>query len=404
MTLSDSASVDDDMPPDCGTSAARRPGWGERTDAKLGYLNASNIYRRRVYRTGAPPLSISLQQATSSKFAECDSSDQPNTMASDLPGGGKKPRTATPLAWRLVYLAVLSVVGWSFLSNRTASAAIATDVAATQGEIKAMHADVMALRSGYKAALTAESVHPIIQDALEQRLSKVATQISEDMGAHVAKSVATAVGAATRSELEGAVATIEADMRKQLLPQGKQLLALAQLLGELKGELKAEIRHAVADAMANATAALGSAAVGSAATSAAHAAPRRAHAAQEQAAPEAEHAAVHEAEHTAAHEAVHKAEHKAVHEAEHKAVHEAPAAVDAAATHTELTDTVGTPGLGMHAPQAESDAELVAAVGTHAQAHRPSARDIAPGVAHAPESLAVQPAASESEQNPHEEP
>ena len=87
------------------------------------------------------------------------------------------------------------------------------------------------------------------------------------------------------------------------------------------------------------------------------------------------------------------------------AVHEAaPAVVDAAATHTELTDTVGTPGLGMHAPQAESDAELVAAVGTHAQAHRPSVRDIAPGIAHAPESLAVQPAASESEQNPHEEP
>lgn len=321
-------------------------------------------------------------------------------MASDLPGGGKKPRTATPLAWRLVYLGILSVVGWSFLSNRAASAAIATDVAATHGEIKAMHADVMALRSGYQAALTAESVHPIIQDALEQRLSKVATQISEDMGAHVAKSVATAVGAATRSELEGAVATIEAGMRKQLLPQGKQLLALAQLLGELKGELKAELRHAVADAMANATAA-----VGSAAPSGAHAAPRHAHAAQEHAAHEAEHEAVHKAEHTAEHEAVHAAVHEAVDEAEHKAVHEAaPAVVDAAATHTELTDTVGTPGLGMHAPQAESDAELVAAVGTHAQAHRPSVRDIAPGIAHASESLAVQPAASESEQNPHEEP
>ena len=367
---------------------------------------------------------FSLQQATWSKFAEfgatsdatgatptgacdapeqCDANasgacDQPNTMASDLPGGGKKPRTATPLAWRLVYLGILSVVGWSFLSNRAASAAIATDVAATHGEIKAMHADVMALRSGYQAALTAESVHPIIQDALEQRLSKVATQISEDMGAHVAKSVATAVGAATRSELEGAVATIEAGMRKQLLPQGKQLLALAQLLGELKGELKAELRHAVADAMANATAA-----VGSAAPSATHVAPRHAHAAQEQAAHEAEHEAVHKAEHTAEHEAVHAAVHEAVDEAEHKAVHEAaPAVVDAAATHTELTDTVGTPGLGMHAPQAESDAELVAAVGTHAQAHRPSVRDIAPGIAHAPESLAVQPAASE--QNQHEEP
>ena len=79
---------------------------------------------------------------------------------------------------------------------------------------------------------------------------------------------------------------------------------------------------------------------------------------------------------------VHAAVHEAVDEAEHKAVHEpAPAVVDAAATHTELTDTVGTPGLGMHAPQAESDAELVAAVGTHAKAHRPSVRDIAPGIA-----------------------
>ena len=112
---------------------------------------------------------------------------------------------------------------------------------------------------------------------------------------------------------------------------------------------------------------------------------------------------MHKAEHTAVHEAEHKAVHESVNEAEHKAVHEAaPAVVDAAATHTELTDTVGTPGLGMHAPQAESDAELVAAVGTHAQAHRPSVRDIAPGIAHAPESLTVQPAASE--QNQHEEP
>ena len=151
-----------------------------------------------------------------------------------MPGGGKKPRTATPLAWRLVYLVVLSVVGWSFLSTRAASAAIATDVAATRDEIKAVHAEVMALRSGYKAALTADSVRPMLEDALEQRLSRVATQISEDMGAHVAKSVAAAVGAATRSELQGAVPTIEAGMRKQLLPQGKQLLALVQLLAELK--------------------------------------------------------------------------------------------------------------------------------------------------------------------------
>ena len=25
-------------------------------------------------------------------------------MGADLPGGGRKPRTATPLAWRLLYL------------------------------------------------------------------------------------------------------------------------------------------------------------------------------------------------------------------------------------------------------------------------------------------------------------
>jgi len=272
---------------------------------------------------------------------------------SDLPGGGKKPRTATPLAWRLVYLVVLSVVGWSFLSTRAASAAIATDVAATHDEIKAVHAEVMALRSGYKAALTADSVRPMLEDALEQRLSRVATQISEDMGAHVAKSVAAAVGAATRSELQGAVPTIEAGMRKQLLPQGKQLLALVQLLAELK----AELHHAVADAAGNATAA-----VASAAPSVALAAPPHAQAPREQAA----HAHVHAAVHEAAHEAAH-----------------------------ELTDAVGTPGLSMHAPQAESDSDLVAAVGTHAEAHPASVR----GITHASE-----PLASEQKENHHEEP
>lgn len=272
---------------------------------------------------------------------------------SDLPGGGKKPRTATPLAWRLVYLVVLSVVGWSFLSTRAASAAIATDVAATRDEIKAVHAEVMALRSGYKAALTADSVRPMLEDALEQRLSRVATQISEDMGAHVAKSVAAAVGAATRSELQGAVPTIEAGMRKQLLPQGKQLLALVQLLAELK----AELHHAVADAAGNATAA-----VASAAPSVALAAPPHAQAPREQAA----HAHVHAAVHEAAHEAAH-----------------------------ELTDAVGTPGLSMHAPQAESDSDLVAAVGTHAEAHPASVR----GITHASE-----PLASEQKENHHEEP
>lgn len=275
------------------------------------------------------------------------------SMVSDLPGGGKKPRTATPLAWRLVYLVVLSVVGWSFLSTRAASAAIATDVAATRDEIKAVHAEVMALRSGYKAALTADSVRPMLEDALEQRLSRVATQISEDMGAHVAKSVAAAVGAATRSELQGAVPTIEAGMRKQLLPQGKQLLALVQLLAELK----AELHHAVADAAGNATAA-----VASAAPSVALAAPPHAQAPREQAA----HAHVHAAVHEAAHEAAH-----------------------------ELTDAVGTPGLSMHAPQAESDSDLVAAVGTHAEAHPASVR----GITHASE-----PLASEQQENHHEEP
>jgi len=285
-------------------------------------------------------------------------------MVSDLPGGGKKPRTATPLAWRLVYLVVMSVLGWSFLSTRAASAAIATDVAAAHGEIKAVLAEVVALRSGYKAALTAESVRPMLEDALEQRLSKVATQISEDMGAHVAKSVAMAVGAATRTELEGAMPTIDAAMRKQLLPQGKQLLALVQLLGELKTELKVDLHRAVTSAVANATAA-----VASAAPSVALAATPHEQAPHEQAA------------HTVLHEAVHEA---------------APAVVDAAATHAEVTDAVGTPGLSMHAPQAESDKELVAALGTHAEAHPALVGDITHG---------AEPLAPEHQQeNHHEEP
>ena len=296
-----------------------------------------------------PPLKLLDERDATSAVAAA--------MVSDLPGGGKKPRTATPLAWRLVYLVVLSVVGWSFLSTRAA-------ITATQGEIKAVLAEVMALRSGYKAALTAESARPMLEDALEQRLSRVATQISEDMGAHVAKSVATAVGAATRSELEGAVPTIEAGMRKQLLPQGKQLLALVQLLAELKADLKVDLHHTVADAVANATAA-----AASAAPSVALAAPPHAQAPHEH------------------------STHEAVHEAAHEA---APAVVDAAATHTEVTDAVGTPGLSMHAPQAESDSELVAALGTHAEAHPASVRDIAH---HASEPLAL-----EQQENHHEEP
>ena len=298
-------------------------------------------------------------------------------MVSDLPGGGKKPRTATPLAWRLVYLVVMSVLGWSFLSTRAASAAIATDVAAAHGEIKAVLAEVVALRSGYKAALTAESVRPMLEDALEQRLSKVATQISEDMGAHVAKSVAMAVGAATRTELEGAVPTIDAAMRKQLLPQGKQLLALVQLLGELKTEFKVDLHRAVTSAVANATAA-----VASAAPSVALAATPHEQAPHEQAA----HAVLHEA----AHEAVHEAAHEAVHEA-------APAVVDAAATHAEVTDAVGTPGLSMHAPQAESDSDPV---GTHAEAHPALVGDLT----HAAEPLGVALASEHQQENHHEEP
>ena len=298
-------------------------------------------------------------------------------MVSDLPGGGKKPRTATPLAWRLVYLVVMSVLGWSFLSTRAASAAIATDVAAAHGEIKAVLAEVVALRSGYKAALTAESVRPMLEDALEQRLSKVATQISEDMGAHVAKSVAMAVGAATRTELEGAVPTIDAAMRKQLLPQGKQLLALVQLLGELKTEFKVDLHRAVTSAVANATAA-----VASAAPSVALAATPHEQAPHEQ----------------AAHAVLHEVLHEAVHEAAHEAVHEAaPAVVDAAATHAEVTDAVGTPGLSMHAPQAESDSDPV---GTHAEAHPALVGDLT----HAAEPLDVALASEHQQENHHEEP
>lgn len=162
-------------------------------------------------------------------------------MAADLPGGNKKPRSATPLAWRLVYLAVLSVVGWSFLSTRAASAQIAADVALTHDDLETLLAEVKAVSSGYKTALTAASARPIVEDALEQRLSKVATQISEDMGAHVAKSVAAAVGSVTRTELEastsGIAASIGAAMRKELLAlEAKWEQTLEASLAALKAE------------------------------------------------------------------------------------------------------------------------------------------------------------------------
>jgi len=190
-------------------------------------------------------------------------------MVSDLPGGGKKPRTATPLAWRIVYLVVLSVIGWSFLSTRAASAQISTEVAATHHELKALLAEVNALRDGYKGALTASDARPMIEDALEQRLSKVATQIATDMAAHVAQAVAAEVRSVTHTELGNVAPTIGAAMRKEVdAQQGKLDASLSALKSEQEAQLNSLAhrleRHAL-DAqvlertLANATAALAAA-------------------------------------------------------------------------------------------------------------------------------------------------
>ena len=65
------------------------------------------------------------------------------------------PRTATPLAWRLVYLVIGSVIGWSFLSTRAASAAIAKGIASMKEAIPEM----LAYQAGADLALDPERNH-----------------------------------------------------------------------------------------------------------------------------------------------------------------------------------------------------------------------------------------------------
>mgnify|MGYP007078169378 CR=1 FL=1 len=47
-----------------------------------------------------------------------------------LPGGGRKPRTATPFAWRLVFLGVAGLLLWSLYSTKSAYSTLSEQVPA----------------------------------------------------------------------------------------------------------------------------------------------------------------------------------------------------------------------------------------------------------------------------------
>eukprot|EP00908_Phaeocystis_cordata_P025078 Transcript_7534.p1 GENE.Transcript_7534~~Transcript_7534.p1 ORF type:complete len:345 (-),score=113.56 Transcript_7534:161-1162(-) len=205
-------------------------------------------------------------------------------MVSDLPGGGKKPRTATPLAWRLVYLVIGSVIGWSFLSTRAASAAIATDLKQTHSENLMWHESLLdqikSLRHIDKSALTTESARSIIDEALAPRMSKMSLRLDglEQLLPAMQKDVeglAPAVLAAMRKEFEAqdsvsrsrdallykrdeAVATalepLKASIESLKASHAAALAALEQKLEAQAREAQAQLQQALATAAASASA------------------------------------------------------------------------------------------------------------------------------------------------------
>ena len=63
----------------------------------------------------------------------------------DLPGGGRKPRAATPLAWRLLYLGGLAFIAWAFNSSRTSQTAAISEMHTIHGDILKTVKDISSL-------------------------------------------------------------------------------------------------------------------------------------------------------------------------------------------------------------------------------------------------------------------
>ena len=157
----------------------------------------------------------------------------------ELPGGGnRKPRTATPLAWRLLYLTCLGFIAWCFHSTKSATSQIAADV---QFEITTL----METTAAFKETTTRSSgardeTKAAVTEAVEKSIAKVHSHL-EGLPEHLAQAVASDVRGAVHKELaemRAALApTIEAAVQKELAAMRAALVPSVE--ASVQKELKA---------------------------------------------------------------------------------------------------------------------------------------------------------------------
>ena len=70
-------------------------------------------------------------------------------------GQRSEPRTATPLAWRLLYLCCFAIVAWSFHTTRAATSQIASEVHAMSGRL---NSDLKGVKESIQLLVAAASM------------------------------------------------------------------------------------------------------------------------------------------------------------------------------------------------------------------------------------------------------
>ena len=102
--------------------------------------------------------------------------------ADALPGGGRKPRTATPLAWRLIILGVSCLLLWSLYSTSTSYRNLAHQVQTLVEEQKATKAELDRVQAAVRG-LDARTLSTTLAESLEGAVSaKLLSKVDEMEG------------------------------------------------------------------------------------------------------------------------------------------------------------------------------------------------------------------------------
>ena len=192
----------------------------------------------------------------------------------DLPGGGRKPRTATPLAWRLLYLGGLAFVAWAFNSARTNQAAAASEMHTIHGDILKAVKDIASLNQILSSsvqehtkqlagvALASDMVKLSAKvDALQEQLAKpspVGPELRETMRKDLADGLSSMTGtietlvqtqrASSESDreakklLDEIKLSVEATQAAQAAAQTAQAAALKSAEERIEAQFQAEER------------------------------------------------------------------------------------------------------------------------------------------------------------------